>query len=748
MNQAFKNRYVFGDFCLDGAERRLLRNGTPVSLPPKILDTLLLLVENAGHLVEKDEFMKQLWPGTFVGEDALARNISILRRTLGESSDSQSFIATVPTRGYRFVSSVETVSEPEIRSHAKHPSPDSHQPGEAAAVTEGPKRGDQQQVSRATALSNVSVSPPPTATRNEANSRAWRRRIAFTALVLAAGSSAGMATFYLLSPAPVPRVIRTVQLTHSGRVDPWTKLVTDGSRIYFNERAGDHWNLAQTSLAGGDSQVIAAPFPNTVVLDISPDRTNLLIGTFEYRYARMPLWIWPVQGGAPRRIGDLVTYASAWCPNGREIIYSGEDGIYIANTDATNVRKFLSWEGQTADYLWSPDGRLLRFSASLPGNNGPMLWEVHSDGSSLRRLIPGWNNPPDECCGSWTPDGSYFLFHSQHSGSRDVWAIQEQRNWFHRPPPEPIRLTAGPTDFYDPLVSPDGHKVFVYGAGGKADWLRYDLKSRRFLPVLPGVSLLTASFSRDGAWLTYVSYPESELIRARPDGSQRLVLAPSSFHPGSPRWSPDGKHILFEGLRPDRTETLFIVSPDGGAPRELLPDGATGSDPVWSPDGQVVAFDREENSSSSGLTAMSILLYHLSTKETSRVPGSQGFLAPSWSPNGRLLAAKTEDQHSLVVYDSLTEKWTQLAQTKLLYGPPWWSSDGKCIYYQDLLAPNEPIYCLHWPSKKRETVQSFEQFLQGNASRVAFFGLGPDDSFGVVVTRNDSDIYALDVDFP
>jgi len=107
MNQAFKRCYVFGDFRLDGAERRLLRAGTPISLPPKILDTLLLLVENAGHLVEKDEFMKQLWPGTFVGEDALARNISILRKTLGESSDSQSFIATVPTRGYRFVAIVE-----------------------------------------------------------------------------------------------------------------------------------------------------------------------------------------------------------------------------------------------------------------------------------------------------------------------------------------------------------------------------------------------------------------------------------------------------------------------------------------------------------------------------------------------------------------------------------------------------------------------------------------------------------------
>src|SRR5271168_2363952 len=111
MNQALTNSYAFGDFVLRGAERQLLRQGTPVPLAPKVFDTLQVLLENSGHLVEKDKFMRQLWPDTFVGEDALARNISILRKALGESSDSQSFIATVPTRGYRFVAPVQKLSQ-------------------------------------------------------------------------------------------------------------------------------------------------------------------------------------------------------------------------------------------------------------------------------------------------------------------------------------------------------------------------------------------------------------------------------------------------------------------------------------------------------------------------------------------------------------------------------------------------------------------------------------------------------------
>ena len=106
MSQPTSLQYRFVDFSLDVAERRLRRCGVAIPLAPKVFDTLVLLVENSGHLIEKDEFMKRLWPDTFVGEDALARNISILRKVLGGSSDSQSVIATVPKKGYRFVAEV------------------------------------------------------------------------------------------------------------------------------------------------------------------------------------------------------------------------------------------------------------------------------------------------------------------------------------------------------------------------------------------------------------------------------------------------------------------------------------------------------------------------------------------------------------------------------------------------------------------------------------------------------------------
>jgi TolB-like protein/DNA-binding winged helix-turn-helix (wHTH) protein/tetratricopeptide (TPR) repeat protein len=108
-----KSVFEFGEFRLDPANQTLLRSGVPVPLTPKVFNTLVLLVEHAGQLVHKDEFMRQLWPETFVEDAALAENISRLRRALGEA-DGEQLIVTVPKRGYRFVAGVKTIAAPGV----------------------------------------------------------------------------------------------------------------------------------------------------------------------------------------------------------------------------------------------------------------------------------------------------------------------------------------------------------------------------------------------------------------------------------------------------------------------------------------------------------------------------------------------------------------------------------------------------------------------------------------------------------
>jgi TolB-like protein/DNA-binding winged helix-turn-helix (wHTH) protein/Tfp pilus assembly protein PilF len=109
MSRRIKHFYEFGPFRVDRAEHTLMRDGQPMPLRPKVFDILLILVENHGHLVEKEELMSSVWAEQFVEEGNLNKNISMLRQALGEGQNGHTFIETVPKRGYRFIAEVREV---------------------------------------------------------------------------------------------------------------------------------------------------------------------------------------------------------------------------------------------------------------------------------------------------------------------------------------------------------------------------------------------------------------------------------------------------------------------------------------------------------------------------------------------------------------------------------------------------------------------------------------------------------------
>ena len=99
MIERAKHFYEFGQFRIDEGERVLLREGQPVPLAPKVFDTLLALIKDRGHVIEKERLMKELWPDTFVEEATLAQNISTLRKALGETSGQLLFSSMLMTTG-------------------------------------------------------------------------------------------------------------------------------------------------------------------------------------------------------------------------------------------------------------------------------------------------------------------------------------------------------------------------------------------------------------------------------------------------------------------------------------------------------------------------------------------------------------------------------------------------------------------------------------------------------------------------
>ncbi|MFL6281947.1 MAG: transcriptional regulator, partial [Pyrinomonadaceae bacterium] len=105
--------FEFGSFVLNPPERLLLREGRPVEMPPKVFDLLLALVRARGHLLEKEELLRTVWEGSFVEEGNVNRQISTLRRILGDAAGSGGFIETVPKRGYRFIAPVRQIHDGE-----------------------------------------------------------------------------------------------------------------------------------------------------------------------------------------------------------------------------------------------------------------------------------------------------------------------------------------------------------------------------------------------------------------------------------------------------------------------------------------------------------------------------------------------------------------------------------------------------------------------------------------------------------
>jgi pimeloyl-ACP methyl ester carboxylesterase/DNA-binding winged helix-turn-helix (wHTH) protein/class 3 adenylate cyclase len=120
MNRPARRFYLFDGFRVDVSERLLFKENREVPLTPKVFDTLEVLLENSGHVLTKKELMQQVWPDSFVEENNLAQNISILRKALGESKEGEQYIQTVPKRGYRFVGEVRASAGDDVETMIVH----------------------------------------------------------------------------------------------------------------------------------------------------------------------------------------------------------------------------------------------------------------------------------------------------------------------------------------------------------------------------------------------------------------------------------------------------------------------------------------------------------------------------------------------------------------------------------------------------------------------------------------------------
>jgi eukaryotic-like serine/threonine-protein kinase len=550
--------------------------------------------------------------------------------------------------------------------------------------------------------------------------------------------------WWLRSPAPAPKVLATKQITRDGVAK--TRLVTDGSRLYTTEGSGAN-NIVQASVMGGETSPILNPFTNVDLLEISPDHSQLLVVNFVGTEPEDQFWLLPLPTGSPRRMANLVGHGGAWSPDGHRLVFVQGSDLYMANADGTDIHRLIAVSGTPFRPGFSPDGARIRFTILDAEKNSRSLWEIRSDGTDLHPVLAGWHAVPTECCGCWSPDGHYYFFLSDTPASRNLWALREPDGFFRGRSRAPFQLTTGPISFHDPVSSPDGKKLFVNGLLARAELVRYDPQSHQFVPFLSGISAGELDFSRDGTWVTYVSYPEKILWRSHVDGSNRLQLTYPPVSAGLPRWSPDGAQIAYIDTQAGLPWRIFLISTQGGTPQEVVSEIHAQVDATWSPDGKQLAFGR---TGFVGYTErLAIYVVDLNSRQVALIPGSENLYSPRWSPDGRHLAAMSSDSKKLLLFDFKTQKWSDWINETGVVGFPNWSSDGNYVYYDNAFVEHPTFRRVRVGQTRSELLfdlKGLRRYFSVPAGN--WSGLAPDGSGLFVRDLSTDEIYALDLELP
>ncbi len=242
---------------------------------------------------------------------------------------------------------------------------------------------------------------------------------------------------------------------------------------------------------------------------------------------------------------------------------------------------------------------------------------------------------------------------------------------------------------------------------------------------LSGISAFNPTFSRDGNWVAYASYPDQTLWRSRADGSERLQLTYPPMQVYYPFISPDGKQVVYGNAKGE----IYVISIDGGQPQKVVEKDAVGAN--WSPDGNVLVFMKARD-------AVHFELQFLDLRSGSRsvVPDSQD-LVGGQLVSENVLVANPRNNAKLEVFDVRTQKWSDLVPGKVPASVVNWahSLDYQYVYYTT--GGSEPkAMRMRLADHKVETIGSLKDLRRA---------LGPDGNTQISVAPDGALVFTRDV---
>ncbi|HKV34693.1 MAG TPA: winged helix-turn-helix domain-containing protein [Pyrinomonadaceae bacterium] len=685
--------YEFGPYVIDARSRILLKDGTTVRLTPKAFDTLLVLVQHASQVVEKEQLLKEVWPDIFVEEGSLSHNIHGLRKALGDDSSEPRYIETIPKRGYRFVAPVKITQ------------PDAAQVGfssleDDALVIE--KHTFARVITEEFALTDLSTQHAPLLPAPEGTKATQaltsgvvsppRKKRTIQAMVgagvLAVSAIAVFVYVYVtraaVTPPPTSRAKSTlVRLSNNSAIESRPVWSPDGRRIAFASNR-DGMNEIYVMDADGSN---AKRLTNNLTEDVnpmwSPDGHRILFDT--ERDGNGEIYVMDADGGNQTRLtrNNAFDGTATWSPDGNLIAFASNRDtgppynpynldIYVMNADGSNVRRIVDDPEYDVSPQWSPDGRKIVF---VTGRNGNFdVYEMNADGTEQKNLTA--DNDKGDGAPVWSHDGNNIAFSRRIDGKKQIFIMDADGGNLKR-------VTNNAADNELPCWSPDSSKL-VFQSDRDGNWEIYTISVDGELAQLTDDAAddVSPDWSPDGNRLAFSSNRNGKqhIYVMNADGSSLAQITNSPAEDTEPAWAPDGKRMAFSSLR-DGNKEIYVMNADGTNQRRVTNDPSVDSLPRWSVDGKILFTSNRGGQSDIYVTdEAGASVARLTTMGASRA---------SWSPDGRkvvFVARSAEIIGSaywlqIYVIDADGSNLKMITRSSHSIFVPKWSADGTKITF-------------------------------------------------------------------
>ncbi|HEX9000528.1 MAG TPA: winged helix-turn-helix domain-containing protein, partial [Blastocatellia bacterium] len=564
-----------------------------------------------------------VWPDTFVSEENLSRHISTLRKILGENSDGQKFIETMPKFGYRFAVPVRVIApEPEWHreSDSESDSPlltsDAREIAAAAGwVTQAKPKSSAQPFSRFRILAPLSagsrgeVVVVEDARIEPSFLKRHKHRLALVFSLFAvvmAGVIFGSSRLFnpkIESGATVNPLVRVAPLTSFPGRENYPAFSPDDRQIAFT------WDGAQggnpdiyVKLVGTETPLRLTTHPAEEVSPVwSPD--GLSIAFMRITTGGAGIYLVPALGGPERELltgiwsqwTNVPSGRLSWSPDGRFIAFAGtEDAaqinlhLFLLSLNGREKRQLTFSDEDDRCPAFSPDGQTLAFIRGWDE-----IYLMPASGGDARRLT----FDKKRIFGlAWTPDGREIVFSSARGGSPALWKIAVSGG-------APESLQSGGEQVSNLAMSHRGNRLAYTQNIRDLNLWQLEIPDPSGLsgkPKAPSMFISSTrqesqpQFSPDGKQVVFVSgrsgYIELWTCDSEGQNLWQLTHLNGPFV-GSPRWSPDGSQIAFDTRANQERPDIYVIAADGGKPpRRLTMDDAEDIRPSWSHDGKWIYF--------------------------------------------------------------------------------------------------------------------------------------------------------------